>query len=69
MLLAGNKRRLPNATFLTIRPGKHPKIFLGASIEGAGKMKGVIQLARWKWMKNEGRIELGDDSNESLVVE
>lgn len=52
MLLAENERRLPNATFITIRPGKHPKIFLGASIEGAGKLKGAIQVARWRWMKN-----------------
>lgn len=29
MLLA-EERRLPVATFVTIRPGKHPKIFLGA---------------------------------------
>lgn len=53
MFLAGNERCLPHATFIKIRLGKNLKIFLGASIEGAGRLKGAIQVARWRWAKGK----------------
>lgn len=34
-------------------------VALGANISGAGRMKSVIQQARWSWMRDEGKLDLG----------
>lgn len=42
-------------------------VALGANIGAAGPLKTIIQEARWYWMRDEGKLDLGPNLEQSVL--